>query len=356
MNSYRTHTCDELRPAHVDQVVTLVGWVDTVRDHGGVIFIDLRDRAGKTQVVFHPEIDANLANQAEALRVETVIQVTGKVVRRLKTDEIDATNPDLATGEIEVEATSLTVLNPAAVLPFQLSREKAVEAFRNFCKKRWFLPSDFTSSAQEEKIVGLYVPFWVTDCDVAAEMDAIGRKERSWVSGDTRYTEHYEYALVRKADVVLEGLPADGASHVDDTLMEALEPFDYSQTKPFAMQYLSGFIAEKYDVDTAGVFPRIQKRAVQASDQLLRSSMSGYNSVSVTRADIKVQKTDWKYMLLPVWFMTYKYQDKMYEFAVNGQSGKFVGTPPLSRTKHLLATAGIGLAAAILTGLVVMLL
>ena len=70
MNSYRTHTCDELRPAHVDQVVTLVGWVDTVRDHGGVIFIDLRDRAGKTQVVFHPEIDANLAQQAEALRVE----------------------------------------------------------------------------------------------------------------------------------------------------------------------------------------------------------------------------------------------------------------------------------------------
>ena len=130
MNSYRTHTCDELRPAHVDQVVTLVGWVDTVRDHGGVIFIDLRDRAGKTQVVFHPEIDANLANQAEALRVETVIQVSGKVVRRLKTDEIDATNPDLATGEIEVEATSLTVLNPAAVLPFQLDRNIANEDIR----------------------------------------------------------------------------------------------------------------------------------------------------------------------------------------------------------------------------------
>ena len=130
MNSYRTHTCDELRPAHVDQVVTLVGWVDTVRDHGGVIFIDLRDRAGKTQVVFHPEIDANLAQQAEGLRVETVIQVTGKVVRRLKTDEIDATNPDLATGEIEVEATALTVLNPAAVLPFQLDRNIANEDIR----------------------------------------------------------------------------------------------------------------------------------------------------------------------------------------------------------------------------------
>ncbi|MBQ2814211.1 MAG: aspartate--tRNA ligase [Akkermansia sp.] len=130
MNSYRTHTCDELRPADVDKNVTLVGWVDTVRDHGGVIFIDLRDRAGKTQVVFHPEIDAELASLAEGLRVESVIQVSGKVVRRLKTEEVDATNPDLPTGEIEVEATAMQVLNRAAVLPFQLDRNIANEDIR----------------------------------------------------------------------------------------------------------------------------------------------------------------------------------------------------------------------------------
>ena len=130
MNSYRTHTCDELRLADVDKMVTLVGWVDTVRDHGGVIFIDLRDRAGKTQVVFHPEIDAELAKQAESLRVESVIQVTGKVVGRLKTDEVDATNADLATGEIEVEVTGLNVLNRATVLPFQSDRNIANEDIR----------------------------------------------------------------------------------------------------------------------------------------------------------------------------------------------------------------------------------
>ena len=130
MNSYRTHTCDELRPADVDKNVTLVGWVDTVRDHGGVIFIDLRDRAGKTQVVFHPEVDAELAKLAEGLRVESVIQVNGKVVRRLKTDEVDATNPDLPTGEIEVEATAMNILNRAAVLPFQLDRNIANEDIR----------------------------------------------------------------------------------------------------------------------------------------------------------------------------------------------------------------------------------
>ncbi len=130
MNSYRTHTCDELRLSDVDKQVTLVGWVDTVRDHGGVIFIDLRDRAGKTQVVFHPENNAALANDAENLRVESVIQVTGKVVARLKTDEVDATNPDLATGEIEVDASSMNVLNRAAVLPFQLDRNIANEDIR----------------------------------------------------------------------------------------------------------------------------------------------------------------------------------------------------------------------------------
>ena len=130
MSAYRTHSCNELRPADIEKRVTLVGWVDTVRDHGGVIFIDLRDREGKTQVVFHPEVDAELAKLAEGLRVETVIQVTGRVIGRLKTDEVDATNPDLATGEIEVEADSLNILNRAAVLPFQLDRNIANEDIR----------------------------------------------------------------------------------------------------------------------------------------------------------------------------------------------------------------------------------
>lgn len=130
MNSYRTHSCDELRLSDAGKQVTLCGWVDTVRDHGGVIFIDLRDRAGKTQVVFHPENNAELANNAENLRVESVIQVSGTVVARLKTEEVDATNPDLATGEIEVDALAMTVLNRAAVLPFQLDRNVANEDLR----------------------------------------------------------------------------------------------------------------------------------------------------------------------------------------------------------------------------------
>ena len=133
-----------------------------------------------------------------------------------------------------------------------------------------------------------------------------------------------------------------------DDLMEAVEPFDYTAVKPFAMQYLSGFLAEKYDVDYAKMFPRIQNRAVQASDQLVRQSMRGYSTVSVTRSDIRVMSTKWEYMLLPVWFMTYKYKDKVYEFALNGQTAKFVGTPPLSKERLAAFCAALGLGVAAL--------
>ncbi|MFR1411979.1 MAG: OB-fold nucleic acid binding domain-containing protein [Akkermansia sp.] len=98
MNSYRTHTCSELRAANI-QADHLIGWVDSVRDHGGVIFIDLRDRSGITQVVFHPEVNQDVAKASQQLRSEDMIQISGTVAARLKTDTVDTTNADLPTGK-----------------------------------------------------------------------------------------------------------------------------------------------------------------------------------------------------------------------------------------------------------------
>src|SRR5258708_35005083 len=106
---YRTHLCNALRKEHIGQTVTLSGWVNTNRDHHGVIFIDLRDREGVTQVVFRPEENPEVAAASHKLRSEDVVQVTGKVARRLPGTE----NAKLATGEIEVIATELQVLNRA---------------------------------------------------------------------------------------------------------------------------------------------------------------------------------------------------------------------------------------------------
>jgi aspartyl-tRNA synthetase len=126
----RTHHCNELRPEHVGQTVTLIGWVNTVRDQGGVIFIDLRDREGVTQCVFRAENSPEAAKLSHTLRAEDVIQVTGPVEERLKTDDVDTKNDKLETGEIEVVTHNLVIVNKAEVLPFQLDKELSNEDMR----------------------------------------------------------------------------------------------------------------------------------------------------------------------------------------------------------------------------------
>jgi aspartyl-tRNA synthetase len=116
---YRTHNCNSLRKSDIGKEATLAGWVHVSRDHGGVIFIDLRDREGITQVVFRPEENAQLAKEAHGLRSEDVIQVSGNVAARVPGTE----NSKLATGEIELIPSELRVLNRADDLPFPIDAE-----------------------------------------------------------------------------------------------------------------------------------------------------------------------------------------------------------------------------------------
>src|SRR5256884_243337 len=123
---YRTHTCNELRKEDIGKIVSLAGWVHVSRDHGGVIFIDLRDREGLTQVVFRPEENAEVAKQAHSLRSEDVIEISGRVAARVPGTE----NPKLATGDIEVIPNRLQILNRADALPFPIDAEVHNEDLR----------------------------------------------------------------------------------------------------------------------------------------------------------------------------------------------------------------------------------
>jgi aspartyl-tRNA synthetase len=123
---FRTHDCNSLRKSDIGRQVTLAGWVNVTRDHGGVIFIDLRDREGLTQVVFRPEENAELAKQAHTLRGEDVIQVSGTVAARLPGTQ----NPNLATGDIEIIPSELRILNRADPLPFPIDAEPQNEDLR----------------------------------------------------------------------------------------------------------------------------------------------------------------------------------------------------------------------------------
>lgn len=239
---------------------------------------------------------------------------------------------------------------PNLVLPFQLNREQALETFQKWCNQKWFLPRAFTSEVQLEKLTGIYIPFWMADCKMDADMHAIGKKIRSWQSGDYQYTETQEYAVHRRADLNFNGIPADGSSKTDDKLMEAIEPFRYEELKVFSMPYLSGFQAEKYDVNKQQVFPRIRQRAEESATSLLRSTIQGYNMVSVTSNQTNILKTDWNYVLLPVWMMTYQYRNQRYFFAMNGQTSKMAGRLPLSWAKVISVAFLVGMVTALICG------
>ncbi len=123
---FRTHNCNSLRKSDIGKQVTLAGWVNVTRDHGGVIFIDLRDREGLTQIVFRPEENAELAKEAHTLGSEDVIEVSGRVAARLPGTE----NPNLATGDIELIPNRLRILNRADTLPFPFDAEPQNEDLR----------------------------------------------------------------------------------------------------------------------------------------------------------------------------------------------------------------------------------
>src|SRR3954453_3108351 len=129
--SWRDLHCGELRSEHIGTRVTVAGWADTRRDHGGLVFVDLRDHTGKLQLVVNPEPDADAARAPPESRNEFVVQAEGEVVARAP----EAVNPNLPTGEVEIQVEAIRILSRSTPLPFQLDGENVDETLR--LRYRW---------------------------------------------------------------------------------------------------------------------------------------------------------------------------------------------------------------------------
>ncbi|MCL2071293.1 MAG: hypothetical protein FWH07_03555 [Oscillospiraceae bacterium] len=255
-------------------------------------------------------------------------------------------SPVILTGRLSGE------YKPSKLIPFKVTREQAEAKLKEYCRKRIFLPSDFRSGAHLHEMTAIYVPYWISDCKTHGGITANCKKVRSWSTGQYRYTETKEYIAVRSGSMKFSGIPHDASSRIDDVMMECIEPFGYNDTAEFKMSYLSGYIAEKYDVAKEDVYPRIKQRAVSSATNVMRGSITGYNSVNVTSNTIDIHSNRWEHFLLPVWFLTYKYKDKFYHFAINGQTGKFAGDLPVVKAKVAIAAGAAVVAANIAIGII----
>lgn len=222
---------------------------------------------------------------------------------------------------------------PDRIIPFALSKDKAIEKFLEMCKKKWFLAKGFASKKQFEKLTGVYFPYWYVDNQRQASMAAQGKKIKTWKVGRKTYTETSTYQLLRSGDLIIKNVFERALKSQDREMLQSVHPFDLSEAHDFAMSYLSGFQAEKRDLEKNDVAQVVNERMTEYSKELLKDTMNGYTGIVVESYNDRIDLESWSYTLLPVWIVTYKYNGKIYPFAINGQTGKTYGSLPTSKGK-----------------------
>lgn len=232
-------------------------------------------------------------------------------------------------------------LAPVKVIPFTISKEEAKKAFIKWCRNGRLTPKGFMTADRIKGITGLYVPFWLYDLNSRAVVDAVGTKVREYTRGDYIYTEKKYYDVFRDIDLTYLKVPVDASEKMHDELMDKLEPFHYGDLKDFKTPYLAGYLAEKYNYDDRELFPRVEAKVKPYIDSYIRSTITGYTSVRYRDKQINTKQKRAQYVLLPVWMVYYDYDKHIHTFAMNGQTGKVVGRPPISYGKVAAWFSGV---------------
>lgn len=242
-------------------------------------------------------------------------------------------------------------LRPDAVIPFKTTKEDAKAAFLRLCKGKRLLPKDYTSAQRLEKITGMYVPFWLYNCDGKLHGQYKATRSHTWSDSKYIYTKTDHYMLTRNASADFANIPMDGSEKMDNAIMESIEPFNMDDAVDFNTAYLSGFFADKYDVEAKSGEARIRERVSNTMDDLLSNTFVGYSSVVPSSKQLQVNHSNAKYVLMPVWMLHSKYKDETYVFAMNGQTGKMTGTLPVDKAKKWCWFSAVAAGVSLLVGL-----
>lgn len=241
---------------------------------------------------------------------------------------------------------------PDCLIPFAIGKEDVKERLLAWCKKKRFIQKDFMSEMQLEKLSGVYFPFWLVDARADVHLSAEGRSLRVWRVGDIEYTETSTYALERGGTAEFEEITLRGLSREDVKLLEGLYPYDLSALKPFSMSFLSGFLAEKRNVEQDAARPEAHNIIQQSAATLLNDTTGGYGSVTTKSFSATPASESWRYALLPAWMLTYRYNGELYYFALNGQTGQIAGRVPPSPKKLWALFGGVAAAVSLLALLI----
>lgn len=227
---------------------------------------------------------------------------------------------------------------PSKIIPFTKTKDEAIEAFKKVGKGRFLMPKEFSNPKNIEEITGVYIPFWLYSCKMKGHVDGKGTKVMTWVMGDYIYTKTDTYKVGRDGTFDFDKIPVDGSVRFNDAVMNSIEPFNYEELVDFSYSYLSGFLSEKYDVEKEEAkkitIDRAEHSCISELEKKARSA--GYATFITENKEAEVKTEQIEYVLLPVWMLNIKYNEKMYTFAMNGQTGKMIGDIPYSKKKAFI--------------------
>ncbi|MBR3242851.1 MAG: hypothetical protein IKF90_09155 [Parasporobacterium sp.] len=224
-------------------------------------------------------------------------------------------------------------LKPDMIIPFQLDKEAAKAAYLKHLQGKTLLPKMFKDQNHIDEIKGVYVPFWLFDGEGEGHAQFEGTKIRTWSDSRNSYTETSYFDLRRSGTIHFSNIPADASSSMPDELMESIEPFDASKAVDFQSAYLSGYLADRYDVGSDDNSARINERVKKSIVDALASTIVGYSSISLKNGSVNLNNAKVKYALFPIWLLSTTYQGTNYLFCMNGQTGKMVGDLPSDNGK-----------------------
>jgi len=201
----------------------------------------------------------------------------------------------------------------------------------NHLKGKRLLPKAFKDENHIDEIKGIYVPFWLFDADADASIRYRATKVRSWSDSNYDYTETKFYSAFRAGNIGFQRVPVDGSSKMADDLMESVEPFYFEDAVSFQTAYLAGYLADKYDVTAEQSIDRANQRIKQSTEDSFANTVKGYTTVTPEYSNIRLSNGKAKYALYPVWILNTTWKEQKFTFAMNGQTGKFVGNLPLDK-------------------------
>ena len=233
-------------------------------------------------------------------------------------------------------------LKPDYVIPFKLQKKDAINKLKSYYKGKPFLPGTFLAKHTVDKIQGVYVPFWLYDGKVTGDYayKATHVTVRETKDEEVTLTDHYR--VERAGSLSFEKVPVDASSKMPDDYMDSIEPFDYSELKPFSKAYLPGFLADRYDVTVEQANERADKRFIYSLEAAFEGTMKHYTTyIPYEGNPVSIERGKVHYALLPVWLLNTRYRDKLYTFAMNGQTGKMTGTLPCCPKRTAAWFAGL---------------